>query len=122
MVAKLLAVKTSERVRNIQFNLNNLVENFECFWGDNRIESKKESITIDYFIILSDGKSFHVSNTLRFKVLQHVLFGFYSQNRISNNSFGRIQTFVFSYFNWNTEERGLFFQVFSPSFSSSFNK
>ena len=88
VVAKLLAVKTPERVRNIQFNLNNLVEMFECFLGDNRIESKKESIGIDYFIILSDGKSFHVSNTLRFKVLQDVLFGFCSQNRISNDSFG----------------------------------
>ena len=90
--------------------------------GDNRIESKKESIGIDYFIILSDGKSFHVSNTLRFKVLQDVLFGFCSQNRISNDSFGRIQTFVLSYFNWNTEERGLLFQVFSLSFSSRHNK
>ena len=60
MVAKLLAVKTSERVRNIQFNLNNSVENFECFGGNNRVESKKESIGIDYCIILPDGKSFHV--------------------------------------------------------------
>ena len=87
MKAKLLALKTSERVRDIQFNLNNLVENFECFGGNNRIECKKESIGIDYFIILSDGKSFHVSNTLRFKVLQDVLFCFCSQNWISNDSF-----------------------------------
>ena len=87
MVAKHLAVKTSERVWKIQFNLNNLVENFECFGGNNRIESKKESIGIDYFIILSDSKSFHVSNTLRFKVLQDVLFCFCSQNWISNDSF-----------------------------------
>ena len=72
VVAKPLAVKTSERVRNIQFNLNNLVENFKCFGGNNRIESKKKGIGIDYFIILSDGKSFYVSNTLRFKVLQDV--------------------------------------------------
>ena len=64
MMAKLLAVKTSERVRNIHFNLNNLVENVECFGGNNRIKSKKESIGIDYFMILSDVKSFHV--TLRF--------------------------------------------------------
>ena len=87
MVGKLLAVKTSERVRNIQFNLNNLVENFEGFGDNNRIKSKKESIGIDYFIILSDGKSFYVSNTLRFKVLQGVLFCFCSQNWISNDSF-----------------------------------
>ena len=76
MVAKLLAVKTSEWVRNIQFNLNNLVENFECFGGNNRIKSKKESIGIDCFMILSDSKSFHVSNTLGFQVLQDVLFSF----------------------------------------------
>ena len=66
MMAKLLAVKTSERVRNIHFNLNNLVENFERFGGNNRIKSKKQSIGIDYFMILSDDKSFHMSNTLRF--------------------------------------------------------
>ena len=87
MVANLLAVKTSERVRNIHFNLNNLVENFECFGGNNRVESKKKSIGIDYCIILSDGKSFHVSNTLGFKVLQDVLFCFCLQNWISNDSF-----------------------------------
>ena len=86
-MAKPLAVKTSERVRNIQFNLNNLVENFEGLGCNNRIESKKESIGIDYFIILSDGKSFHMSNTLGFKVLQDVLFCFCSQNWISNDSF-----------------------------------
>ena len=84
-MAKPLAVKTSERVRNIQFNLNNLVESFEGFGCNNRIESKKESIGIDYFI--SDGKSFHMSNTLGFKVLQDVLFCFCSQNRISFYSF-----------------------------------
>ena len=51
------------------------------------IKSKKESKGIDYFIILSDGKSFHVSNTLRFKVLQDVLLCFCYQNWISNDSF-----------------------------------
>ena len=80
--------------------MNNFVENFECFGGNNRIKSKKESIGIDYFMILSDGKSFHVSNTLRFEVLQvvHVsntlrfevlqvvLFSFRSQNRIPNDA------------------------------------
>ena len=76
MVAKLLAVRTSEWVRNIQFNLNNLVENFECFGGNNRIKRKEESISIDCFVILSDSKSFHVSKTLGFQVLQDVLFSF----------------------------------------------
>ena len=52
MMAKPLAVKTSERVRNIQFNLNNLVENFEGLGCNNRIESKKESIGISLFFLM----------------------------------------------------------------------
>ena len=54
---------------------------------ESRIKCKKKSIGVNYFVIPSDCKSFHMSNTLGFKVFQDVLFSFCFHDRISYYAF-----------------------------------